>query len=97
MCSVSGIPQPNITWSRIESGQEIKLNSDLDKFRILSPEVSSGDFGLITVTSTLTISNLIISDELTYRCSGENGVENAIEAVNVSSANLTVQGSTFWL
>ena len=95
MCSVSGIPQPNITWSRIESGQEI--NSDLDKFNISSPEVSIGDFGLITVTSTLTISNLIISDELTYRCSGENGVKNAIEAVSVSSANLTVQGSTFWL
>ena len=94
---MSGIPQPNITWSRIESGQEIQLNSDLDKFSISSPEVSIGDFGLITVNSNLTISDLNVSDELTYSCRGENGVYNAIEAVSVSSANLTVQGSTFWL
>lgn len=90
---MAGIPAPIITWSRIQSGQEVVINQPENKFDIQSEPVT-GEFDLVTVTSQLMISDLVVSDQSTYYCRGSNGVENAIEAIDVSSATLTVH-STF--
>ena len=88
-CSVTGIPRPSVTWSRIESGEEITI-SNSEKFVITSSNMIE-EYGVETVTSELMIMDLTVSDELTYLCRGRNDVENVIGAVNVSSASLTVQ------
>ena len=86
-CSVTGIPEPSITWFRNEFGQEI---SNSEKFNITTTSII-GEFNLVTVTSDLVISNLTMFDELSYSCVGQNGIENVIGANNVSTALLTVQ------
>ena len=90
---MTGIPVPEITWTRFEP-QETNpegINNDGVKFSI-SNAVSEGEFDLQILTSTLTISNVDKSDELMYQCSGDNSVENLIDAISTSTAPLTVQG-----
>lgn len=52
----------------------------------------SFESNLDVVSSTLEITNLHKSDEGQYTCTGENGVENLIGALDRSSAYLVVQG-----
>ncbi len=90
-CSVTGIPEPTIKWFRDDSKGIANIVTNTDKYTITTTSVI-GQFGLITVTSNLIISNLTKLDELTYSCLGVNNVENVIEANDLSAASLTVQG-----
>ena len=90
---MTGIPVPEITWTRFEpeGTNPEDINNDGVKFSI-SNAVSEEEFDLQILTSTLTILNVDKSDELMYQCSGDNGVENLIDAVSTSTASLIVQG-----
>lgn len=91
-CSFDGIPAPNVTWYRQESnGSEVSIEDDGGKYDILDTSATENTTNLIVITSTLTIRDLNVTDQLTYRCHGENGVENAIGADNDATASLIVQ------
>lgn len=92
-CIVSGIPKPNITWSRFRTESKITdLQNDETKF-LISESEDKGRLGLVVVTSTIMIQNANKSDELYYRCTGVNGVANLIDAKSSSTATLKVQGT----
>lgn len=92
-CTVSGIPKPNIIWSRFRTESKITdLQHDGSKFNISELE-DKGQLGLVVVNSTIVILNANKSDELYYRCTGVNGVTNLIDAKSSSTATLKVQGT----
>ena len=78
-CQATGEPLPNISWSF----NDISINNEINLNKYYTSR-SSID---ITVTSTLTIMNVELSDAGTYTCNATNVVSN-----DTSSGVLTVIG-----
>ena len=89
-CTATGFPLPPIRWSK-QGNNDQMLSSVLGKFVISQFSDSSSVPG--TVQSTLVILNLTLADASQYTCTGENSfnVQNLLGAVNIASANLSIQ------
>ncbi len=91
-CQFTGLPSPQVRWIRVNTLNETEeLENSVTRTSIATvrhdrePELGA-------VNSTLEITNLEKSDEGQYICTGINGVDNLIDAVDYSTAYLTIQG-----
>ena len=81
-CSFTGTPLPTIRWYR--DNMLIGLSDERVEFKNYNE-------GILAVQN-LVIRDLVKSDEGTYRCTGSNGVENLIDAVDYYEAFITIHG-----
>ncbi len=91
-CQFTGLPSPQVRWIRVNTLNETEeLDNSVTRTSIATvrhdrePELGA-------VNSTLEITNLEKSDEGQYVCTGINRVDNLIDAINYSTAYLTIQG-----
>ena len=89
-CVFTGIPPPEVVWT-------FTVGSISSVIAANTANISStglSDSQLPAVQSTLFIPNIVKSNEGQYTCLGINNVTNLIDAVNTTSANITVQGES---
>ena len=89
-CAFTGIPRPEVVWT-------FTVGSISSVIAANTTNISStglSDSQLPAVQSTLFISNIVKSNEGQYTCLGINNVTNLIDAVDIRSANITVQGES---
>lgn len=92
-CQFSGVPVPDVEWSRVTYLNETEtLNDDTDRVSILTISSYDLETKLYVVNSTLEILSVQKSDQGEYTCVGVNGVNNLIGALDRSSGYIEVQG-----
>ena len=91
-CVVQGIPIPVVAWTAEDSSSNLNNDSTNNTFKYSIKETVMVFEGLSRIKSVLTIANLSLGDESTYRCAGSNNVTNLLGVVADSDAILTVQG-----
>ena len=93
-CTIMGIPQPTITWSRGSSTEGNFTTLTNTTKIVISTDAKIAQFNLYVITTSLEVKNLVKEDdEAYYRCSAVNNVENLIQAENESTALLTINGN----
>lgn len=88
-CEFTGTPSPVINW--IRNGIKLTESRQIQ----IDYTAKASENGTVTAVSNLTVTNLAKSDEGTYTCVGINGVDNLINAINSSSAFITIQGKIY--
>ena len=86
-CNFTGTPSPAVWWYRNVSGQFERLRHT---GRFVITETKSEEERV--TDSYLEVSNLVKSDEGTYRCLGVNNVLNLINAEESDEAYITIYG-----
>ena len=84
MCSVFGVPLPNVTWS-IEN--EI-LSVELEENGIEITEIDSNN----TRTSVLNFTSVLSTDATVYTCTAVNDITNVLNTPTSGIVTLVVQG-----
>ena len=79
-CQATGEPVPTISW--YFNGAPVNNYTDVNKYNVMEMEVNA-----TTISSTLTIMNVGLSDVGTYTCNATNVVSS-----DTSSGVLTVNG-----
>ena len=97
-CDVQGIPLPVVAWSTKNLSANMSKVIPNNTFKYLIEEMVTDSLeGLIHVRSILTIMNLSLEDESTYRCAGSNNVTNQLGVMSAAEIILTVQGSNLFI
>lgn len=93
ICIFTGIPQPSVAWTSLNmsSGLQASIVEDSVKYAI-NETYEPGGQGLMNVRSVLTVLDLSKSDELFYRCDGNNNITNLLNVDSTAQALLIVQG-----
>ena len=86
-CNFTGTPSPAVWWYRNVSGQFERLRHT---GRFVITETKSEEERV--TDSYLEVSNLVKSDEGTYRCLGVNNILNLINAEESDEAYITIYG-----
>ena len=73
-CTVTGTPQPNITWYVLRDGSGVTRMEVVEGTKYsINESVSTGGDKNIQVVSVLTVSNTTMDDTGVYTCNGSNG------------------------
>ena len=99
ICTVFGIPPPNIQWSMTTVSDESSISQLLstdDSYRITLTDIPHDVFiGSHFISSNLTILRIAKDQEGYYTCAATNGVTNLIGSVQNDTVYITVQGTYF--
>ena len=90
-CDFQGRPLPNVRWFRYTQTEVELVNAS--QINILSVVLKIEELPT-QVLSFLNISSIKGEEAGIYRCVGDNGVPNYIEAVQYYDFNVTVQGNS---
>ena len=90
-CDFQGRPLPNVKWFRYTQGEVELFNAS--RINILNVMIKIEEL-TTRVLSFLNISSIKGEEAGIYRCAGDNGVPNYIEAVQYYDFNVTVQGNS---
>ena len=92
-CDFQGGPLPNVRWFRYTEAEVELVNAS--RINILNVVIKIEELST-RVLSFLNISGIKGEEAGIYRCVGDNGVPNYIEAVQYNDFNITVQGNSIY-